>query len=287
MLKHRIASGVTLGILVAAALLLPGSLGGIFATLLLTAFTLIGAQEMCKLLKGAGIPVFPAAVALFSTLFTAGSCLAGFRGPVSYVPDTVCLTAFLITGFTLLCRSADFKKGMMALFSSTFSVLYLGWAMAFIAKIYFSNGTAGSGRLLLLFFVLSVKITDIGAFTVGTITSKRAGGNHKIAPKLSPKKSWEGLIGGIAAGAGTAFLLCSLFGGKMLFNGQPAVSAGFALVFGTAAAVIGFLGDVAESLFKRAAGAKDSGWIPGLGGVLDVIDSLILTAPIFYLWISS
>lgn len=132
--------------------------------------------------------------------------------------------------------------------------------------------------LLLALFVL-IWVNDTGAYCVGSLTAKRAGGNHKMTPHISPKKSWEGLCGGI---------VFTLIAGIILFQFGwfDAVDANeysivFAILFAITASLFGTMGDLMESLFKRSLGIKDSGhFMPGHGGVLDRFDSILLAAPI-------
>jgi phosphatidate cytidylyltransferase len=113
--------------------------------------------------------------------------------------------------------------------------------------------------------VLVVKCNDMGAYFTGM-----AIGRHRMVPWISPKKTWEGFLGGAAASMATGAWLGSTLG----------VGAERGLAFGAAASVLGPLGDLAESVLKRQAGAKDSGAsIPGMGGAFDVLDSLLPTAP--------
>lgn len=132
--------------------------------------------------------------------------------------------------------------------------------------------------LLLALFVL-IWVNDTGAYCVGSLTAKRKNGNHKMAPMISPKKSWEGLIGGVVFTVGVAYILhaCGWFtdlqaeGSAWLI---PLLFAFFVSTFGT-------IGDLMESLLKRSLGVKDSGrFLPGHGGILDRFDSVLLAAPI-------
>ena len=132
--------------------------------------------------------------------------------------------------------------------------------------------------LLLALFVL-IWVNDTGAYCVGSLTAKRKNGNHKMIPHVSPKKSWEGLIGGFVFALAGAFLLWH-FGwfdtiiveGRGLFT--TAIFAFLVSGFGT-------LGDLMESVMKRSLGVKDSGvFLPGHGGVLDRFDSVLLAAPV-------
>ena len=132
--------------------------------------------------------------------------------------------------------------------------------------------------LLLALFVL-IWVNDTGAYCVGSLTAKRPQGNHKMAPHVSPKKSWEGLIGGVVFTLAAAMVLYQ-YG---WFDGLHAEHNGWslALLFGLLTSVFGTLGDLMESLFKRSIGVKDSGrFLPGHGGVLDRFDSILLAAPV-------
>ena len=139
--------------------------------------------------------------------------------------------------------------------------------------------------LLLTVFVL-LWVNDTMAYCTGMLTAKRTNGNHKMAPYISPKKSWEGLIGGAVFTIGAAILLAH-FG---WLSKLPAASFGrfwymYAAGFGLVAVIGGTLGDLMESLLKRSIGVKDSGrFLPGHGGVLDRFDSLLLAAPLLIIY---
>jgi phosphatidate cytidylyltransferase len=131
------------------------------------------------------------------------------------------------------------------------------------------------GPGLLVFFLAVVKFTDVGAYFTGTLM-----GRHKMIPWLSAGKSWEGLLGGIVFAVGVAlamrWALNSLFGPETIL--LPPAMAG---VFGGLMALAGQFADLCESLLKRAADVKDSGrLVPEFGGILDMIDSPLLAAPI-------
>ena len=132
--------------------------------------------------------------------------------------------------------------------------------------------------LLLALFVL-IWVNDTGAYCVGSLTAKRKNGNHKMIPHVSPKKSWEGLFGGFAFTIGAAFLLHRFGWFDEIVVGQYGKL--IAALFGFLVSAFGTLGDLMESLMKRAIGVKDSGnFLPGHGGVLDRFDSILLAAPI-------
>ena len=129
------------------------------------------------------------------------------------------------------------------------------------------------GLFLLLYAFVLVWAADSGAYFAG-----RAFGKHKLAPKVSPGKTWEGVVGGLCTAAILAFIFMYFFEATLL--GQRSVS-GFVLL-SVATVAISVLGDLTESMFKRESGIKDSSQlIPGHGGVLDRIDSLTAAVPFF------
>jgi phosphatidate cytidylyltransferase len=159
-----------------------------------------------------------------------------------------------------------------------FIVAYLALLPSFLAQMRWlpplpgdaPQTPRGVGAIVLAIFV--PKLCDVGAYFSG-----RLFGKHKMSPLLSPKKTWEGFTGGIGAALLTAFLLNRLV---------PALREDWvALAFGTTVGVLGVLGDLAESLIKRDCQKKDASQVvPGFGGVLDVVDSIVFTAPVAYAW---
>lgn len=134
--------------------------------------------------------------------------------------------------------------------------------------------------LMFALFIL-IWVNDSGAYIVGSLMSKRKGGNHKMFPRVSPAKSWEGLIGGFMFDliAGYIFYLV----GWTTTMGLTAYPLLDSLLFALVVGVFGTLGDLMESLMKRTIGVKDSGkFMPGHGGVLDRFDSLLLAVPVVY-----
>jgi len=150
--------------------------------------------------------------------------------------------------------------------ATTLTVAYLGGLGAFVLAVRVEFGL---WAVLMLMFV--VKSSDIGAYTFGKLFGK-----HKFSPRVSPGKTWEGLAGAMGVALGVSFAFAGLF---------DTMSWWQAAIFGPAFAVIGQMGDLAESMMKRDAGQKDSSnRVPGFGGILDVIDSPLVAAPFGYLF---
>jgi phosphatidate cytidylyltransferase len=153
------------------------------------------------------------------------------------------------------------------------TVAYLGLLPSFLAQL--SWLPHGSVALALALFV--PKANDVAAYTAG-----RLFGRHPMTPLLSPKKTWEGFAGGMLGGVLAAVGIQWLAPTPLLPLGD-AGAVGFGLTVGLA----GVLGDLAESMIKRDAGLKDaSQTVPGFGGILDVLDSIVFAAPVAYCWLS-
>ena len=149
---------------------------------------------------------------------------------------------------------------------SSLAVVYLGVLGAFVLAIRIEIGL---WETLMLMFV--VKCSDIGAYTFGKLFGK-----HKFSPRVSPGKTWEGLAGAMAAAIAVSLAFAGLF---------DTMAGWQAVAFGASFAVIGQMGDLAESMMKRDARQKDSSnRVPGFGGILDVIDSPLVAAPFAYLF---
>lgn len=163
----------------------------------------------------------------------------------------------------------DFTKLLAGLGVTIAGVFYLAFIGGFLISVRLGFDNVLSSKLLFFFFAV-IFGSDAGAYFAG-----RAFGKHKLAPAISPGKTVEGLIGGILAAAGFASLVIWLFFGELAFLPGIAVAVGIA--------VLGVFGDLAESAIKRGSGAKDAASIlPGHGGFLDRLDSLLFGAPVLY-----
>ncbi|MCX8090507.1 MAG: phosphatidate cytidylyltransferase [Verrucomicrobiae bacterium] len=187
----------------------------------------------------------------------------------------------LIILFVLgLCLRQFFSRtnpaGILAISTTLFGLMYVPWLLNFIQKINFFPGLGEAGRLYVLYFVLVTKFSDTGAYVVGSLW-----GRHKLIPRVSPAKTWEGFFGAIAISTGASLAFAHLAGARL-----PGMTPLHAVILGALLGGAAVLGDLIESLFKREAGVKDSGrWFPGIGGVLDLLDSLLFNAPIMYLYL--
>jgi phosphatidate cytidylyltransferase len=158
------------------------------------------------------------------------------------------------------------------------SLAYVSLLLSFVVQLRLF-GSNIEGLLALVSLIAVVKMCDTGAYTVGRLI-----GRHKMTPRLSPGKTWEGAIGGLlfaVVGSWAVFeLLAPHLNGRTPDSLEPWRWIAYGLIVGGA----GIFGDLAESLLKRDTGHKDSSpWMPGFGGVLDVLDSILFAAPVAYL----
>lgn len=289
MLKDRLITGSIAGGLLVASLFIPGLPGALLFSALALALTLLAVDEYSRLVSACTVRLTPVMAAAACGLLVVNVCIvglwpgAGAHRLLAWLPtEILILCTFLIVSFLDAARTSHLRDAVQTLTGTWAAIALIYGTLGFIPKLYFSAGAAMDGRLLLLFLLAVTKCGDIGAYAAGTATAKRPGGNHKLGTRLSPNKSWEGLLGGICASVLGAFVVVTLAGGTMSFRAIPVLTYTSAIVFGIAFAVLGLAGDLLESLLKRAAKADNSGRLPGLGGALDMIDSLIFTAPLFY-----
>ena len=198
-------------------------------------------------------------------------------GGAFHVPLEVVVVVFALGAGGLALRESDLKAGVAILGKCAAGFMLVALPLSFLVRIH---GVERYGRILLLFTLVVIWVGDSVAYFVG-----RAIGRMPMAPVLSPKKTWEGAAGNLLGSllAGIPFVL--------LIWREDAATAGMfefrLIVMAGVANVAGQVGDLVESAYKRAAGVKDSGAIlPGHGGVLDRVDSLIFAAPAVwcYVW---
>ena len=171
---------------------------------------------------------------------------------------------------SLLVRPLENRTWVLRL-STSFGVLYVPFLLSFLVAL----AREPHGLWAALWVVVATKFTDVGGLLIGVPFGK-----HKIAPNVSPAKSVEGCIGGLALSAGVASLVALAYQANGIDFLSPARAALYALPI----AVLSVPSDLVESYLKRRGGVKDSGsTIPGIGGALDLVDSLLLVAPVAYL----
>ncbi len=165
---------------------------------------------------------------------------------------------------------------------AVFAIVYVGGLVGCLVQLrLFGGGDGHLGMFALVSLIAIVKMSDIGQYTAGRLLGK-----HKLAPTVSPGKTWEGVAGGVVFAFVAAWLMMTFAAPAMLGGGQSVdMSTGRLALYSVALVAAGIVGDLAESLLKRDAGVKDSSaWMPGFGGVLDLLDSLMGAAPVAYLF---
>lgn len=167
---------------------------------------------------------------------------------------------------------------METLSASVLVVSYIGGLLALTAQLRWVQG-AGAGYYVLASMVVATKMGDVGAYTLGRLFGRR-----KMAPRLSPGKTWAG-FGGALAGAALGAWVWLYFGGPR-FSGASFPGHGWSLLYGVILGAVGLVGDLCESLIKRDLGQKDAAALmPGFGGLLDLLDSILFAGPVAYvLW---
>lgn len=281
MLKYRLLFGVLMTVFFIAVVIFDGWLDGsltestaddkpVQGTILciLIALLAIPAQiEMSKLAAAKNLKIFLPVSIVASILF---ATYRYWQQLIEIPPETylLFLCTFVLLALLLYQYVNYGTSGVLANCGANyFSILYLGLLSSFCIAIRIEFGIWA-----LLMFVFVVKSTDIGAYAIGTMFGK-----HKFSPKISPSKSWEGMASGAAVAMIVAIgfaISCDIMDWRL------------AVIFGLCFAFISQIGDLVESMLKRDAEQKDSANnVPGFGGILDIVDSLLIAAPFAYLFL--
>jgi len=259
------------------------------AFLLLVAFlALAGLVEFYGMVEKCGLACFKISGVAGGLLLLVGTFLQvngklGINNSPARVNDFE--TGFLILFVLGLCirqlvSKSNAAVGLTAIATTLFGLMYVPWLLNFIQKINFFPFAPGSpadaGKFFLLYFILITKFSDMGAYAVGSLI-----GRHKMIPRISPGKTWEGFGGAIVVSTLASVVFVHLLNARM-----PRMNWVHAVILGVLLSLGAVVGDLIESLFKREAGIKDSGrFFPGIGGILDLLDSLLFNAPIMYLYL--
>ncbi len=238
--------------------------GGIFLfSLAVFLFTIVALFEFFTLLRSARIPCY--------RLF--GVVMGAIIPAVVYLEQGSTRSGevlFLILGclflFVLQFSHKDSSDALIGISLTLFGILYVSWFLSFLIKLRFLE----HGAYWVAYVLAVTKAGDIGAYAVGSLA-----GRHSLIPHVSPKKSVEGMFGGWLACVAVSLSLRAFLPVEWSFP--------HLLILGLLIGIVGQVGDLSESLMKRFCQAKDSGGIlPGMGGVMDAVDSVLFTVPIFY-----
>ena len=249
----------------------------------------LAVYELGAMTKKIGFKNFPVVAGILGAVPLAVLVCAKFDLEIFFSPLFCgCLLLFLVGWFGLLVmnnrnnRVVDADKGLveyspektdyfLAIPGTVGLAVILGVPLTFTGMVYYG------GAFLFLFLVLVTKAMDTGGYILGKLSAVICGGNHKICPTFSPKKSWEGTIGGLIFSVGVALLFWK-------YNPVVGTAVWKYVVYGIVLGLGSFAGDLTESVVKRICSVKDSNHIiPGMGGAFDVLDSFIYNGIIFFL----
>lgn len=254
---------------------------GFFA--LIATLGLLALWEFYRMLDQRDFPNFKITAMIAGAIMLCGSFYYfSTIGPAqSYDFEVAVLLGFLLTVFARQMFDALRDDAPLRTMAYTlFGLLYVLWLFNFITKIVYVVPRAPDGEVMGQFYVLYLiaitKFSDMGAYLTGSLF-----GRHMMVPHISPKKSWEGFVGALF------FSLLASWGFFLLMPAQlSALNWTHATVLGLLLGFAAVIGDLAESIIKRSTGVKDSGnLLPGIGGALDLIDSILFTAPLLFFYL--
>src|SRR3989442_2556494 len=219
--------------------------------------------------------IFGGLLLMASTFFYLSGLLGVHEAPAKANDfETSLLIVFVLGLCVRQFVSPGNTAGLLAISTTLFGLMYVPWLLNFIQKINFFPGV--DGHYYLIYFVLITKFSDTGAYSVGSLLGK-----HKMIPRISPGKTGEGFAGAVLVSMLASVIFVHFLGHKL-----PGMDLKHAMILGIILGVCAVIGDLIESLFKREAGVKDSGkFFPGIGGILDLLDSLLFNAPIMSLYL--
>src|SRR6266576_4109688 len=255
----------------------------IFFWLLISAFGLVALLEFYRMLDHAHLPNFKITGLICGAILLAGSFhYFSTIGPASsYDFEVAVLLFFLLTVFArqMFARLRE-DEPLQTMAYTLFGLLYVLWLFNFMTKIVYliprSSTGAVTGQFYCLYLIAITKFSDMGAYLVGSLV-----GRHLMVPHISAKKTWEGFFGAIILA-----LLCSLGLFKLMPGHLSVLTWTHATILGVLLGFAAVLGDLAESIIKRSTDVKDSGnLLPGIGGALDLLDSLLFTAPLLFFYL--
>lgn len=267
----------TLGLFFVAILSISfwGIHAGIWMIIILTLATQF---EFYKLIQKAGFRTYPTLGITLGAFILISAWYSPSWTTLTAIDASVAILTLTTVGLSLFIFSKPLrKKAPQRLITTLLGLIYIPFMLQFyiqLVRIFANINKPLAGLLITIWLILVAKLTDIGGLLIGSCIGKR-----KLAPKVSPNKTWEGAIGGVVVAVTVGMILHSI-----ISNWIPsAFTQSNAFILGILISIVSIASDLIESMIKRQAGAKDSGKvIPGIGGAFDLMDSLILTAPIGY-----
>lgn len=249
------------------------------AVAILTILAALTLHEFYQLAEKMGFRPFRWISLTFSVLITAGPYYVtkyffGGEEPADFAFAPTLLALAVVVFCVRVLFERDNTNRIESLIATIVGLLYVPFMLHFLVRLMLLDPEPGTGLVTCLWVVAVSKFCDVGALLTGM-----AFGKHKMAPNISPKKTWEGAIGGVLTSAGIGALIAWLAADYV----PESLTPGIAALIGAPIALVTIVSDLIESAMKRRADIKDSGkMIPGIGGAFDLTDSLILTAPVAY-----
>lgn len=274
--KKRIIIGLSIAaVIIGLMLFVPA--GNPAGLLVLLGICGLAMNEFYEMLRLGDMPASKRVGMVSGLLFVAMTWFCARQGYSDHVLWALLLLILMINFFRLFFGYPDARHAIRNALGTLFGFIYVAFFWSFYVRLFMVGNLAEPVQIG-FYLLLAVKWGDAGAYFIGSRFGK-----HKLVPTISPKKSWEGLFGGILFSCVVGLLWWAITGGKL---GPYNFSIVHALVLGVVLPIIGTMGDLVESLFKRAVDIKDSGAVAhGMGGMLDMIDSLLFTAPFMYIYI--
>jgi len=273
--KKRIGLGLGIAVMLSSlVLLVPAGNGWVLLALL--GVCGLAMREAYQLMARGDLPASKKVGMSCGLVYIAATWLTSRFGGYDHVLWAL-LVSILLGHFVWLLGYSDTRQAIRNIVGTLLGFIYVAFFWSFFVRLYMTGGAAEPTRVA-FYLLLAVKWGDGGAYLIGSRFGK-----HRLAPAISPKKSWEGLLGGILFSCVVGVIWWALSGGTL---GQYSFPLYHALILGIVLPIVGTAGDLVESMFKRAVNVKDSGAIAhGMGGMLDMIDSLLFTAPFMYIYI--
>jgi phosphatidate cytidylyltransferase len=245
------------------------------ALVLIGAISVLTLHEFFKMMRASGYTPFHRLGLCFGALIT----MAPWLETLVHFPWHTLLGLATVAFSIRLLGERTPENRVESLCATLFGLVYVSWMLGYLIRIITplpeDTVTPGARLALCLWLVATTKFCDAGALLSGM-----AFGKHKMSPVISPKKTWEGAVGGVLVSMGIGALVAWF--ARDVF--PPHMTPGMAALMAIPIAVVGIVADLVESVIKRRANMKDSGGaLPGLGGFFDMSDSLILVAPLGYL----
>lgn len=248
-------------------------------------FAGVGTWEFYGLLNAGGIRtstkwgISSGLIFVAATWFNALGKHSAYNGFT--IPDNMlwCILLLVIaSNFFRMLAYPNLREGLDSCMGTLLGIVYVPLLWSFVVRLFLFGDPAKPGWAA-FYVILCMKMADSGGYFFGTRFGK-----HKLAPTISPKKSWEGLLGGFVfcIAVNIVWLLVS----KGQINSAIPLTLTHAIILGVLFPIVGTLGDLVESMFKRAVDVKDSNtMVYGLGGILDMVDSILFAAPMLYIYI--